>query len=301
MSLACPETRRRRLRVHCSVGRRCTGGLRMCRERRERGRRLCWARCVMQGEEGNGGCGGSKGNRGSELPTSRSRLRAETSCTSFASVRGNGGSIGSKGNRRSELPASRSTLRAERSFTSLISFTSLLLILALSSCTRSVPTEPGVVNLLIGTMPTNLDPRIGTDGPSEKIDGLIFDSLVELDAQRIPHGDLAETWETPDPVTYIFHLRSGVKFHDGRVLTSADVKYTFDSIMNASVTSPKRGTFRLVKSVEAPDTATVIFHLSEPNSGFLGDICRPAIGIVPAGSGSDFVHHPIGTGAFRFV
>jgi peptide/nickel transport system substrate-binding protein len=157
------------------------------------------------------------------------------------------------------------------------------------------------VNFLIESMPTNLDPRIGTDGPSERIDGLIFDSLVELDAQRIPHGDLAETWETPDPVTYIFHLRPGVKFHDGRVLTSADVKYTFDSIMNASVTSPKRGTFRLVKSVEAPNAATVIFHLSEPNSGFLGDICRPAIGIVPAGSGSDFVQHPIGTGAFRFV
>ena len=56
-------------------------------------------------------------------------------------------------------------------------------------------------------MPTNLDPRIGTDGASERIDGLIFDSLVELDAQRIPRGDLAEKWETPDPLTYIFHLR----------------------------------------------------------------------------------------------
>jgi peptide/nickel transport system substrate-binding protein len=150
-------------------------------------------------------------------------------------------------------------------------------------------------------MPTNLDPRIGTDGQSERIDSLIFDSLVELDTQRIPHGDLAEKWEMPDPATYVFHLRPGVKFQDGHVLTSADVKYTFDSILNGSVTTPKRGSLRLVKSIDAPDAATVIIHLSEPNGGFLTDICRPALGIVPAGAGSDAAQHPIGTGPFRFV
>jgi peptide/nickel transport system substrate-binding protein len=191
--------------------------------------------------------------------------------------------------------------RSFSSLTSFASFPSLSFLLLLSSCSRTVHTEPGVVNFLIESMPTNLDPRIGTDGQSERIDSLIFDSLVELDDHRIPHGDLAESWETPDPVTYVFHLRSGVKFHDGRPLTSADVKYTFDSIINGSVTTAKRGSLRLVKSIEAPDASTVTIHLSEPNGGFLTDICRPAFGVVPEGAGSDAAAHPIGTGPFRFV
>jgi peptide/nickel transport system substrate-binding protein len=171
----------------------------------------------------------------------------------------------------------------------------------LSSCTHSTPTEPGVVNFLIETMPTNLDPRIGIDGASERIDSLIFSSLVELDDQRNPRGDLAERWENTDPLTYVFHLRPGVKFHDGRVLSSADVKYTFESILNRSVISPKRGTLSLVKSIDTPDPATVTFHLSEPYAGFLWTICRPAMGIVPAGSGNSVSSDPIGTGPFRFV
>jgi len=229
----------------------------------------------MEGRRGSGGGLGSEGSRGTE--------------TSYKSGRGpRGGTF---------------SLISFSSLTSLTSFTSLLLLLALAftSCSRTVATEPGVVNFLIESMPTNLDPRIGTDGQSERIDSLIFDSLVELDDHRIPHGDLAETWEMPDPATYVFHLRSGVKFQDGRLLTSADVKYTFDSITDGSLTTPKRGSLRFVKSVDAPDAGTVIIHLSEPNGGFLTDICRPALGVVPSGTGSDAAGHPIGTGPFRFV
>ena len=82
-------------------------------------------------------------------------------------------------------------------------------------------------------------------------------------------GDLAESWDTPDPLTYVFHLRPGVRFHDGSALTAADVKATFDFILNAANHSAKRGAFRMIANIEAPDARTVIFHLKEPYASFL--------------------------------
>jgi peptide/nickel transport system substrate-binding protein len=150
-------------------------------------------------------------------------------------------------------------------------------------------------------MPANLDPRIGTDAESERINSLLFSSLLERDQQLNVRGDLAERWEIPDPLTYVFHLRRVVRFHDGRPLTSADVKFTFDSILNGAITTPKAGGFRMIRSVETPDPYTVIFRLSEPFASFLWNLARPAMAIVPAGSGIDLRTHPIGSGPFRFV
>ncbi|MGC2332574.1 MAG: ABC transporter substrate-binding protein [Candidatus Acidiferrales bacterium] len=165
----------------------------------------------------------------------------------------------------------------------------------------SQASESGTVNFLIESMPTNLDPRIGTDAQSQHLDGLIFDGLVTLDPQMNIVPDLAERWETPDPRTYVFHLRHGVEFHDGRPFTSADVKYTFDSLMSGEVTSLKRGTFPMLESVDAPDAYTVVFHLSEPYASFVWNLTAMAMGIVPAGSGHTATSDPIGTGPFRFV
>jgi len=171
-----------------------------------------------------------------------------------------------------------------------------------AGCGRTPPTEEtGTVNFLIEFMPTNLDPRIGIDAQSEDLDGLIFDGLVQRDAQMNVVPDLAQTWEMPDPLTYVFHLRRGVKFHDGRLFTSADVKFTIDSILTGAVPTPKRGAFKRIASVEAPDDLTVIVHLSEPYSSFLLNLSRLAIGIVPQQSREEPARHPIGTGPFRFV
>jgi len=78
--------------------------------------------------------------------------------------------------------------------------------------------------MIIESSPTNLDPRVGIDAQSERIDNLIFDDLLSRGDDLNVAPGLAERWDVPDPQTYVFHLHPGVKFHDGRALTSRDVK-----------------------------------------------------------------------------
>jgi peptide/nickel transport system substrate-binding protein len=155
--------------------------------------------------------------------------------------------------------------------------------------------------MLIESSPTNLDPRIGTDAQSEHIDSLIFDALVRRNAKFGVDPNLAERWETPDRLTYIFHLRSGVHFQDGRLLTSRDVKFTLDSMIEGKVTTVKAGNYATWASIEAPDPLTVVVHLKKPDNSLLLNVCDGAFGVVPAGSGRDFSKHPIGSGPFAFV
>ncbi len=171
----------------------------------------------------------------------------------------------------------------------------------LSGCSHPTKFDPTSLTFLIEANPVNLDPRFATDGQSQRLDGLIFSGLLARDPQMNLHGDLAESWQTPDPVTYFFHLKPNIHFHDGHPLNSADVKSTFDFILNPANKSPKRGSFRMIEKIEAPDPLTVVFHLKEPYASFLWNLIPSAAGIVPANAAADFSRHPIGTGPFRFV
>jgi len=129
---------------------------------------------------------------------------------------------------------------------------------------------------------------------------LIYDTLVVKNEKFEFVPSLAERFEeSEDHRTFTFHLRPGVTFHNGKQLTSADVKYTFDSLLSPALKSPIRGAVDKISLVDAPDPLTVVFHSREPFYSFLGNL--PAIGIIPEGAGTEIINSPIGSGPYRFA
>jgi peptide/nickel transport system substrate-binding protein len=185
------------------------------------------------------------------------------------------------------------------------SFSRAMLAIALlaitAGCSRHETPTSKTVTVVIESSPATLDPRIATDAQGARIAALIFDPLVRKDEHFNLQPALATSWEQPDPLTLVFHLRSGVKFHDGRALTSADVKWTLDSMLRGIVVSAKTGHLRAIESIDTPDAMTVVLHLSHPDANLLWNLTDGLNGIVPNGSKRELTENPVGTGPFAFV
>ena len=97
-------------------------------------------------------------------------------------------------------------------------------------------------SLVVGfeSAPTVLDPRYATDEKSSLIGDLLYHGLTRLDEHGKRVADLAHTWDAPEQTRYVFHLRPGFTFHDGSAVTAADVKATYESVLDPRAASPKR-------------------------------------------------------------
>ncbi|HDQ15061.1 MAG TPA: ABC transporter substrate-binding protein [Sediminispirochaeta sp.] len=126
-----------------------------------------------------------------------------------------------------------------------------------------------------------LDPHIVTAFSSMRRIDLLYNRLVRLDENLKVVPDLAESWEIPDNLTYIFHLKQGVKFHNGRELTAEDVKYSFERILDPETGSPGRSYIALVEDIEVLDTYTVKLSLSSPLASLLDSLTSNNLSIVP--------------------
>jgi peptide/nickel transport system substrate-binding protein len=160
--------------------------------------------------------------------------------------------------------------------------------------------------LVIGTNDdtTSMDPHKTGENPSMWRQCFICNNLVESDAEFNIKPALATSWDvSADGKEWTFHLRKGVKFHNGREMTAKDIKWNFDRML-----SPKsffRGTLGIVESVKVVDQYTVTVILKNPWRAFLatlaGSNTQPWF-IAPESENPDgSVTHPIGTGPFEFV
>ena len=164
--------------------------------------------------------------------------------------------------------------------------------------------------------PRSLDPALSTDVPTGRAVSYVFDGLVRLtpDARVVPA--LAERWDvSEDGTVYTFHLRQGVRFHDGTPFVARHVVRSFERVLDPQVRGgrgwplfPIRGAREFaggsgtgISGLSAPNDSTVVIQLTEPLAVFTKLLAMPVASIVPDSTPANFGEQPIGTGPWKLV
>ncbi len=144
------------------------------------------------------------------------------------------------------------------------------------------PKKGGTLILARAGEVTNLDPHKVPAFTSARVFELVYSYLMRLDESLAVQPDLADSMPTTssDGKTVTVKIRSGVKFHNGDALTSADVKYTFDRIIDPKTAAVARSFFGDVDTITAPDATTVVFNMKTPNAALIAYMAHPNTGIV---------------------
>lgn len=186
----------------------------------------------------------------------------------------------------------------------LVTFSALFAcLLMLCACNRSdskpQSNQSVPVRFALAQMPVNLDPRYATDAASERVNRLIYQSLVDFDATSNPVPKLA-TWLMVSPREYRFSLKQPLAhFHHHKPLTAYDVKATYDSVVKLK-DSPQTSEYSNISSIQVKNDSLLIFQLKQADTNFASKLI---MGILPKDyleKKHDFAHHPIGSGPLAF-
>ena len=193
---------------------------------------------------------------------------------------------------------------------------------ALTACSKSAggsAPAPQRLRIALQINPTQLDPILAQNSIESFADGLMFDLLVTLDQNHREVPDLAATVPTldnggisKDGLTLTYHLRRGVKWHDGAPFTSRDVKFTWQAIMNPRNNVVSRRGYDEIASMDTPDDYTVVMHMKRRFPPAVNTIFAESdtpIRLLPAHllARYDNLNHvafnaaPVGTGPYEFV
>ena len=148
-------------------------------------------------------------------------------------------------------------------------------------------------------------PILASDSASSDLCGMLFNGLVKYDKDVRIVGDLAESWEILERgLVIVFHLKKGVRWHDGAPFTAKDVLFTYNKLIDPKVKTPYSGDFERIRSLEVPDDYTVKVTYKEP---FAPSLSSWGMWIMPEHilknedlNKTDFARNPVGTGPYRF-
>lgn len=186
----------------------------------------------------------------------------------------------------------------------------LVMLMTLSFAACSSSSESGATSAYKDTLTwaqgsdvTSLDPHQGKETPSVEVTCQIFDTLVTVDPETsevLPQ--IAESWEQLDELTYVFHIRKGIKFHDGSELTAEDVKFSLERAINSAAVSY---IVDFIDTVTVDDDYTVTVVTHNPYAPALRNLAIPFAAIVPKAvveaDEDAFVLNPVGSGPYTFV